>query len=324
MWLAHAQQSPCFELHHTTQRCVSICIQWDCAVSAVWTFALEHFIHLNHAPKALWLVRVWCTAQCFGLDAVHFTESPDLKKGCQRSLSSVSSAALCDQSNVACRHQITQWLLDHVPALASKCSLVVPIFTVFSCLQHLAALQDMAGNLHKLHHPAGTSWDQSLGWSHVSKLIYRQKDVVAKHYSDVTCTYVACAVHWITGSGRLWRHQALDRGLHAWPLQYVQRSAGCKQIFIPLHQLCSRFQTNNMCKLVQESPRVLLWRLLLKNWMHACWNWNADYLLTSQKCIVWAGSHMWSRLHSIQWKILGICIHVYIQTWSHMPWSVLN
>ena len=80
-----------------------------------------------------------------------------------------------------CRHQITQWLLDHVSALANKGSLVVPILTIFSCLQHLAALRDMAGSLHKLHHPAGTSWDKSLGWSHVSKLIYRQQDAVAKH-----------------------------------------------------------------------------------------------------------------------------------------------
>lgn len=153
MWLAHAQQSPCIELHHTVQWCISMCIQWDCAV---WTFALAHFIHLNNAPTALWLVSGWCMAQHFRRDAVHFTESPYLKKGCQQSLSSFSSAALCDQSDVACRHQITQWLLDHVSALANKGSLVVP-FLMFSCLQHLAALQDMASNLHKLHHPAGTS-----------------------------------------------------------------------------------------------------------------------------------------------------------------------
>ncbi len=226
MWLAHAQQSPCFELHHTTQRCVSICIQWDCAVSAVWTFALEHFIHLNHAPKALWLVSVWCTAPCFGLDAVHFTESPYLKKGCQQSSSSFSSAALCDQSNVACWHQITQWLLDHVPALANKGSLVVPILTMFSCLQHLAALQDMAGNFHKLHHPAGTSWDQRLGWSQVSKLILKENKMLWP-------STIWCQVH-----------------VHGWSLPLATYGFIRPWTEICMHDLCST------CKQVQDGSKL--------------------------------------------------------------------
>lgn len=39
----------CLSQHHTTQRCVSICIQWN---YAVWTFALEYFIHLNQSTLA--------------------------------------------------------------------------------------------------------------------------------------------------------------------------------------------------------------------------------------------------------------------------------
>ncbi len=82
-----------------------------------------------------------------------------------------------------------------------------------------------------------------------------------------------------------------------------------------LHQLRSTVQTTNMCNLVLESTKVLLWRVLLKNWMHACWIWNVDYFSTSQNCIVWAGSNLSARLYNTQWGTVHMPYAA--QCWTH-------
>jgi len=62
--------------------------------------------------------------------------------------------------------------------------------------------------------------------------------------------------------------------------------AGWNRTFIILHQLRSAVETTNMCNLVLESTKMLLWMFLLKIWMHACWNWNVNLFSPSQNCIV--------------------------------------
>lgn len=155
------------------------------------------------------LVSMQCMAQCFGL--VHFTEALIGKRG-------VTQSSSCFQLRSTlwpkqCRLQTSKYTVTvgSSACCCKWCTLLVPVSTTFSSLHHLAALQDMAGILHKLHHLAHVSWDQSLGWSQISKLICRQQDIVAKHNR----CHMACAVQWISASGRLRRHQGLDRGLHA-------------------------------------------------------------------------------------------------------------